>query len=280
MYILRSSEISNSHTEEFNIVGIIKSIKEVKDKNSKRMAFGILQDIDGDIDLIFFSNIWEKINKNIVLNKYVILNGIIEKNDSERICFKVNSLLNNNIKKNEETNVIHKIVYTIDELKRMTISVNDANIINKIKRYMHKIKTNNELPGEVFREYNKDKILAYIDLTKYLDENIIKVSNYGRIKINDEIEEPIEEGEGWFYIKTKGINYPLYRFVAEVWCYFPYEISTGWEVHHISNDGKDNTPENLLWIKSNPHKSIKNAQDKFEFKICENIEEIIEKLGK
>jgi hypothetical protein len=106
----------------------------------------------------------------------------------------------------------------------------------------------------------------------------IEVSNYGRIRINNIIEKQIEEGEGCFYIKIKNRYYPVWRFVAEVWCEFPSDDTyKRWEVHHISNDGNDNTPENLIWIKDTDHKLIPpkalNKIEKVNFEI-ENNEEI------
>ncbi|MDR0718105.1 MAG: hypothetical protein LBF78_00600 [Treponema sp.] len=176
----------------------------------------------------------------------------------------------------------HNIIYSLDELKELIVSKADAAIIHIIKRYMHKITTNKRLPGEIFRRYPKNINFAYIEFRSFLESNKFReynigVSNYGRIKINDIIEKQIEEKEGWFYIKTKDIHYPVWRFVAEVWCEFPYNDACGWQVHHISNDGNNNTPENLIWIKDTSHNLVpKHVTDKmpdFNFK-TENNEEI------
>ena len=58
------------------------------------------------------------------------------------------------------------------------------------------------------------------------------------------------------------IKYPVYRFIAETWCLCPSNNSTGWQVHHISNDGYDNTPGNLIWLKSDIHKEIGTPREK------------------
>ena len=105
----------------------------------------------------------------------------------------------------------------------------------------------------------------------------IEVSNYGRIKINGIIEKQLEEKEGWFYIKIKNRDYPVYRFVAEVWCECPFEDASGWQVHHISNDGNNNTPENLIWIKYASHNFIpKYSFDKIYNHVKDKIGEIDE----
>jgi hypothetical protein len=161
----------------------------------------------------------------------------------------------------------HKINYSLEELKKIVISKRDSEIIHIIKRNMHKIIVD-YLPGEVFRKYPQNINFAYQDFRKFLksdkfNEYSIEVSNYGRVRINGKIEEQVEEKEGWFYVKTNKINYPIWRFVAEVWCEFPFEDTCGWQVHHISNDGNNNTPENLIWIKESSHNFIpKYAIDK------------------
>jgi hypothetical protein len=87
------------------------------------------------------------------------------------------------------------------------------------------------------------------------------VSNLGRIKTGDEIIEQWDDdknGKGYLYIKIgRIVDYPkyVYRFVAETWCKKPYNPnnSARWCVHHISNNGYDNRPENLIWVKENDH---------------------------
>jgi hypothetical protein len=165
--------------------------------------------------------------------------------------------------------VIHNVNYSFEELKKLVVSKTDSEMIHLIKRYMHKI-TVDFLPGEVFRKYPIKINFAYKEFRKFLqsdefNEYNIEVSNYGRVRINGKIEKQIEEKEGWFYVKSKNIYYPVWRFVAEVWCEFPFEDTFGWQVHHISNDGNNNTPENLIWIKDTSHNFIpKYAIDKMQ----------------
>ena len=50
----------------------------------------------------------------------------------------------------EET-VVHKINYSIEDLKKFVVSKTDSEMINLIKRHMNKI-TVDFLPGELFRK--------------------------------------------------------------------------------------------------------------------------------
>jgi hypothetical protein len=201
-------------------------------------------------------------------------NGVYICNDCVSVCSKIffyekTEPFSVNLNK-EENEIVHIINYSINELKQMVLSKNDAGIIHSLKRHMNKIVYNQNLPGEVFRKYPRNINYAYVNFRPFLKskeyENYnIEVSNYSRIRINGLIEKQVEVKNGYFYIKSNTIDYPVYRFVAEVWCECPFSDSVGWQVHHISNDGNDNTPENLIWIEGSSHNKIpKYALDKFK----------------
>ena len=186
---------------------------------------------------------------------------------------------------------IHAVYYTMEELKIMVNSPMDNTILQKLKRYMHLIMFNKNMPGEIFRPYPIKIDLATLEFRDFLRENTcdkdrkyyIECSNFGRIKVNGNISKPIEEKLGWLYIYFGDTKYPVYRIVAETWCMCTSGNSSGWQVHHISNDGYDNTPENLLWIKGDAHKKIGTPREqkmKLHFDEDKNvIEKIIEELN-
>jgi hypothetical protein len=155
-------------------------------------------------------------------------------------------IIQDNIISNSEC-VDHIIKYTFDELAQMVekppykyVNLFDGNPV-------HQILDIDLLPGEIFRKYPENEIIA--------------VSNLGRMKIDNKIIEQWdddEKGKDYLYVKIGHIiDYPkyVYRFVAETWCKKPYvsNNSTKWHVHHISNNGYDNRPANLLWVKENEH---------------------------
>jgi hypothetical protein len=209
---------------------------------------------------------------NVLLIMGPLKNDVYICDDCVSVCSKVlydekTDPLGSNRK---EEKAVHIINYSINELRQMILSENDAEIIHNLKRYMSKIVFNQNLPCEMFRKYPKNINYAYVNFRPFLKskeyENYnIEVSNYSRVRINGLIEKQVEVKDGYFYIKSNTIDYPVYRFVAEVWCECPFEDSVGWQVHHISNDGNDNTPENLIWIKESSHNKIpKYASDKFK----------------
>jgi hypothetical protein len=146
--------------------------------------------------------------------------------------------------------VQHTVNYTLDELISMVKSKEYAydEYVNAFNgKPVYQIMDNTPLPGEVFREYPQNKL--------------IKVSNLGRIRIENKIEEQWDDhsnGKGYLYIKVKHIiDYPefVYRFVAETWCQCS-NVLDRWEVHHISNNGYDNRPSNLIWVRKGWHTKI------------------------
>jgi len=193
---------------------------------------------------------------------------------------------------------IHAQYYQLFELKKMVNSPADYLLLHRLKRYMHLITYNKNLPGEIFRSYPIHIELAKLEFREFLNYNSsscsnssvhekktqykIECSNFGRVRIDGNIHKPIDEKPGWLYIHLDEYKYSVYRFVAETWCLCVDIDSNGWQVHHISNDGYDNTPGNLLWIKSDAHKEICTLREQKlkinyiddENKIMKMIEEI------
>ncbi|MDR1212102.1 MAG: DNA polymerase III subunit alpha [Spirochaetaceae bacterium] len=59
------------------LIGIIKSVKTIVSKSGK-MAYAVLSDYNGEIDLTFFPRVWENCQDRIEVDKVAILRGKIE----------------------------------------------------------------------------------------------------------------------------------------------------------------------------------------------------------
>jgi DNA polymerase-3 subunit alpha len=69
------------------LVGIIKSIKTIMSKSGK-MAYAVLSDYNGEVELTFFPKAWEKCHDKIEVDKVAILRGKIEhQKDKDRHSF-------------------------------------------------------------------------------------------------------------------------------------------------------------------------------------------------
>jgi len=95
----RSVSLDLSHPErataekEYVLVGIIKSLRPYQTKNGKWMGFGSLGDYKGDIDLVFFADIWEKSRERLKVDDIVALRGKMD-NSREKPSFIVENILN------------------------------------------------------------------------------------------------------------------------------------------------------------------------------------------
>lgn len=76
----------------YTIVGMIKSTKPYQTKNGKWMGFGSFEDFNGAIDLVFFSDVWEKNRDKLTVDSVWGLTGKIDAS-RETPSFLVESVL-------------------------------------------------------------------------------------------------------------------------------------------------------------------------------------------
>jgi DNA polymerase-3 subunit alpha len=81
--------------------GLLKSLRAPTDKNGKEMAFGVLEDPRGEIDLVFFSRTWENCKALAAVDEMLALKGSIEpprnkERGQEKPSFLVSSILDLN----------------------------------------------------------------------------------------------------------------------------------------------------------------------------------------
>jgi DNA polymerase-3 subunit alpha len=86
---LKSSGLSAVEKGSYTVIGILKNIRESKDRNGSDMAFGTLQDYEGDIDLVFFSRVWGECRDLLKLGEFTALRGSVDP-ESDRGRGKIN----------------------------------------------------------------------------------------------------------------------------------------------------------------------------------------------
>ena len=92
---LKSTSIKNAKKGSYTIIGYLKSLREFKDRNDNDMAFGTLQDFEGDIDLVFFSRVYSECRTLLNLDEIIAFRGNIDpenERDPQKISFKVSSI--------------------------------------------------------------------------------------------------------------------------------------------------------------------------------------------
>ncbi|MDR0289898.1 MAG: DNA polymerase III subunit alpha [Treponema sp.] len=92
---LKSGNIARMEKGSYTAVGQLTALRETKDKNGNGMAFGTLRDFEGDIDLVFFSKVWNECSSFLTLDEFTALKGSIDPaNDRnpQKPSFKVSSV--------------------------------------------------------------------------------------------------------------------------------------------------------------------------------------------
>jgi DNA polymerase-3 subunit alpha len=92
---LKSDSIASAEKGSYTVMGFLKTLKEHRDAKGNDMAFGTLQDFEGEIELIFFSKVWDECRALLKPDEFVALKGSIDPErdkDRKKIGFKVSSI--------------------------------------------------------------------------------------------------------------------------------------------------------------------------------------------
>lgn len=174
----------------------------------------------------------------------------------------------------------HTINYSVEELKQMNGSVrnnkNDDYVLFYNGKAIVEILENIPIPGEIFRQFNPSenegsKYLSQLfKIAGYkFDDKKIECSNYGRIRIDEKIVKQEKLRRGYLVadipeFKKSGKEIWTYRIIASVWVVRPNSNEI-LHVHHITNNGYDNRPENLIWLSQKEHLNGVHAGNSYNF---------------
>ena len=149
--------------------------------------------------------------------------------------------------------------YTISELKELlapTVMINLYYATQNPKYWMWQ-RTDKKLTGEKWRKCQTEELYKGYE-----------ASNFGRIRKNgkilpqyekcyegktaQDIKKVIEDNPGIKNIGYLQVNsHDVHRLVADAWL---VKTGEGYDVHHISNDGYDNCPYNLIYLPKEAHR--------------------------
>lgn len=97
-----------------------------------------------------------------------------------------------------------------------------------------------------------------------------EISNFGRIRKKNGEVQPLHEsyynGHDYSdgYLEFSGFS--IHREVAKAFnCVSELEKTNykNYEAHHINNNGHENTPENLIWLKKEQHKIVHEIKNRY-----------------
>jgi len=78
----------------YNLIGIVKGIREIQTKKGKPMAFGQIEDFNGSIEVIFFPSVWEKDRYRVQPDGIYALQGKLDISKDDEPKLKVEAILN------------------------------------------------------------------------------------------------------------------------------------------------------------------------------------------
>jgi DNA polymerase III subunit alpha len=91
----------------YNLIGIVKGIREIQTKKGKPMAFGQIEDFNGSIEVIFFPSVWEKDRYRVQPDGIYALQGKLDISKDDEPKLKVEAILNPEELTVEESADIH-----------------------------------------------------------------------------------------------------------------------------------------------------------------------------
>jgi len=91
---LKSSYLNQIKRGNYTVIGYLTNIRDYKDRNDNDMAFGTLQDFEGEIDLVFFSKVYADCRALLKINEIMAFKGSIDPDDNKngKPSFKVTSM--------------------------------------------------------------------------------------------------------------------------------------------------------------------------------------------
>ena len=97
---LTASTLERSQTDkQYTILGQLKDLRPIVTKKGAAMAFGKLEDMEGEIEITFFPKIWEVQRSNLADDMVVALSGKVDKGRGDIPSFLVDEVLDlNNLK--------------------------------------------------------------------------------------------------------------------------------------------------------------------------------------
>jgi len=120
------------------LVGIIKGIRSIITSKGKKMAFAVLSDYNGEIDVTIFSSAWEKNQEKLENDKVIIAKGKLDyQKDKDKYSFilddilgleEADSVVNEQRKNDERTLDVH--------IKLKEGAANNSGELNQLRDYL------------------------------------------------------------------------------------------------------------------------------------------------
>ncbi len=144
---LRLAEVENARNDRlYTMIGILKEIKEINTKNGRRMAFAKLEDYEGAVELVIFSDLYEKSHDTLLDDSIVTVKGRIDRSRGsvkiiaeaimepeslkEKNTHSIHVRLSENIEEEEE-GLLNMREFLIEKKGRIPLFIHIGNVVIK-----------------------------------------------------------------------------------------------------------------------------------------------------
>ena len=153
------------------------------------------------------------------------------------------------------------INYEVEDLRKLFIHLNKTEVYKPVffdnDIPMH-LTESEKINGEIFKE----KAIQIVTNNYGKIKLKISASNMGRVKYDNKVitQRLIDGKEDYLVVDIEENNKKyeifVYRIVAQVWLSRIDDNNSQMHVHHITNNGFDNRPSNLMWVSKEEHDII------------------------
>lgn len=195
-----------------------------------------------------------------VLQEFI--DGSCIRHDLSKLVLKNIRLLNTNIL---------EIYQNIDEENRFYSKTHENLNGNEIELFYQHAKDSYQNADIYYDKKIEKSTESWEKLTIFVHKKSIEiqVSDFGRIIFDGKIvkQYDMEKDKGYLYVKEVGTTKKVWNLVADSWLRKP-NTECPFAVHHISNNGYDQRPENLIFLTMCEHKYVHPDLPMKRCKIC------------
>jgi len=216
-----SVNVNLAHNEKLKtgnciLIGVIKKIKSILTKQGKKMAFATLADYNGEIELTFFSNAWEKLNGRLENDKVYIFKGKIEYlKEKDKYGFLVDDIVNRfeiknmikDIKEAEEKDKMHRItwLYMADLKSSYITKVKKGNytIIGYLKRLNEtKDSKKNDMAFATLQDFDGEIELIFFSKVYASCRHLLNLNDMIALKGTIDPDKERDENKRTFFVSS------------------------------------------------------------------------------
>jgi len=207
-------QTENLQTGNCVLIGIIKDIKQITTAKGSKMAFAVLADYNGEIEVTFFSGPWERVMHIIKEDTVVILKGKIDyQKDKDKYSFLAENVLARNevdavikeVKETEEKNKAHRNtwLYMADLKSSYIDNVKKGNytVIGYLKTIRdHKDRNGNEMAFATLQDFEGEIDLVFFSRVFAECRNHLKLDEITAFKgsVDPEEKNQANQNDGRF----------------------------------------------------------------------------------